>query len=127
MGFGMLVIARPSAGQSPASTMSAPHTMNAPTAAANCCVDAAAATSSAAPGVDHANETGMRIAIGSTMHVTPVAMQSAKSPDAACVSVAPTATRPAMTSTNDDANPVMAAMTPATIVWKMCGIRSRAG
>src|ERR671912_812808 len=44
MGLGMLVIARPSAGQRPASTMSTPQTMNAPTAAANCCVVAAAAT-----------------------------------------------------------------------------------
>ncbi|MET4157928.1 hypothetical protein ABIC29_001482 [Agromyces sp. PvR057] len=61
----------------------------------------------------------MRSTIGSTMHVAPVAMQSAKRPDAACASVAPTAPNPAMTNANELAKPVMAAMTPATTVWKM--------
>ena len=58
--FGMLVIARPRAGQSPHNAMSTPHTAKAPTAAEKSIVVAEAATSSAAPGVDQANEIGMR-------------------------------------------------------------------
>ncbi|GAA3741615.1 hypothetical protein GCM10022239_16570 [Leifsonia bigeumensis] len=60
IGFGMLVMSRPSAGQSPHSTMSAPQTMNAPTAPAKFAWFWPAATRSAAPGVDQAIEIGMR-------------------------------------------------------------------
>ncbi|GAA1831980.1 hypothetical protein GCM10009750_15010 [Agromyces salentinus] len=61
----------------------------------------------------------MRSRTGRRMQVTPVAMQSAKRPDAACWSVAPTAAKPAMTSAKELAKPVIAAMTPAMTVWKM--------
>ena len=95
--------------------ISSAQTMNAPTADANStrAVPAPALTRSAAPGVDHANDIGMRSQKPSTIQVSPTARHRAKSPDAAWTSVAPTARKPAMTSANDVAKPVMAATMPA--------------
>ena len=121
IGFGMLVIKRPNAGHNPHSTMSAAQTRNAPTTDPNSMspVPAPALTRSAAPGVDHANEIGMRNQKPSTMHVKPAARHSAKRPEAACASVAPTARNPAMTSANELAKPVIAAIKPAEMGWRM--------
>ncbi len=60
IGFGMRVIARASHDHSPVASSSTPHSRNAPTAAEKSSVSPFAATSSAAPGVDHANESGIR-------------------------------------------------------------------
>jgi hypothetical protein len=110
----MEVIDRPRAGQSPVSTISTPLTAKAPTAAEKSSV-AADASSNAAPGVDHANASGMRYRKLSTIASTPWTTHSARSPDAACADDAPTATSPAMTSANELANPVTAATIPAAI------------
>lgn len=81
MGFGMLVMRRPSAGHKPHSTMSTPHTTNAPTAAAKLASLSPAAISKAAPGVDHAIEMGMRYSSAKTMDVIPTVTHRVSSPD----------------------------------------------
>ena len=115
IGFGMRVMSLPSAGQSPHSTMSSPQTMNAATALPKPIEPCAlpAATSSAAPGVDHANEIGIFSQKLRMMQMSPTTRHSANRPEAACASVAPTARRPAMTRANDVAKPVIAATMPA--------------
>ncbi len=118
-GVGMRVIARVSAGHSPVMAMSTPQTMNAPTAAEKLWVVAWAAISSAAPGVDQANDSGIRNRRLSTIAMIACAMHSVRSPDAASAGVAPTARRPASTSTKALANPVTAPTRPATIGWTM--------
>ena len=57
--------------------------MNAPTAAEKFCVYAAAAISSAAPGVDQAKEIGTFVSHGTTMQQMPTVIHRARSPDAA--------------------------------------------
>ena len=65
-----------------------------------------AAMSSAAPGVDHAKDSGMRNRHDSAIASTACPRHSASSPEAASAGVAPTAMRPAMTSANELAKPV---------------------
>ena len=60
IGFGMRVIARASHDQSPVASSRTPQSMKAPTAAEKSSVSPFAATSNAAPGVDHANDSGIR-------------------------------------------------------------------
>lgn len=111
----MRVMSLPSAGQSPHSTMSSPQTMNAATALPKPIDPSAlpAATSSAAPGVDHANEIGIFSQKLRMQQISPTTRHRANRPLAACPSVAPTARRPAMTSAKEVANPVIAATMPA--------------
>ena len=118
-GFGMLVMARPSAGHSPHSSSSAAHTRKAPTASENLMPSLAVASSTAAPGVDQAKASGMRSHTAATMLVIATARHTANSPDDASLGDAPTAASPAITSANDDAKPEMAATNPADIGWKM--------
>ena len=89
--------------------------MNAATALPNPIEPSAlpAATSSAAPGVDQANEMGIFSQNDRMQQMSPTTRHSAKRPDAACPSVAPTARRPAMTRAKEVANPVIAATMPA--------------
>ena len=115
----MLVMARPRAGHSPHSRMSTAHTRNAPTASENLMPLFAAASNTAAPGVDHAKASGRRNHSAATMFVIATAKQIAKSPEAASASVAPTAKSPAMTSANELAKPEIAATNPAEMGWKM--------
>ena len=117
-GFGMRVIARPRLRHSPHSTMSAAETRNAPTASENRMPPPDAASSTAAPGVDHAIASGMRSQSAPTVLTTAIARHTAKRPDAASASEAPTACSPAITSTNEVANPEMAATNPAEIGWR---------
>ena len=112
---GIRVIARASAGQNPVSSSSAAHTRKAPMALAKSPVSPPAAIITAAPGVDQAKASGSRKARLSAMQRMPWPSERAKRPDAACAGVAPTATRPAMTSVNELAKPVSAAMRPAAI------------
>ncbi|WP_407937544.1 hypothetical protein [Microterricola viridarii] len=51
--------------------------------------------------------------------MTPTARQRANRPDAACSSLAPTATSPAMTRAKELANPVIAATMPAKMGCRM--------
>ncbi len=60
----------------------------------------------------------MRSHSAPTVLTTAIARHTANSPDAACASDAPTARRPAMTITNEVANPEMAATNPAEIGWR---------
>jgi hypothetical protein len=60
----------------------------------------------------------MRSHSAATVETTAIAMQTAKRPDAACSSSAPTACSAAMTSANELANPEMAATNPAEIGWR---------
>lgn len=75
----------------------------------------AAASRTAAPGVDHAIDNGTRSRRAETTLTTAIARQIAKRPDAASDSDAPTAVSPAMTRANDEANPEIAATKPARI------------
>ncbi|GAA3224595.1 hypothetical protein GCM10010468_51750 [Actinocorallia longicatena] len=70
-------------------------------------------TSSAAPGVDHAVEIGIRYRSPSAIAATPIVTDSTSSPDAASRSLAPTARSPASTTANELANPTTASTTPA--------------
>ena len=91
-GLGMRVIQRPSAGHKPHNTMSTAHTMNAVTTSENEKVPVApAASKSAAPGVDHAKEIGMRNHSGKIMHVAATTTHKISRPDDAWPGVAPTA------------------------------------
>jgi len=114
IGAGIAAMSRPSGRTSPASTINPPHSRNAPTAAANPPGCGPAAMSSAAPGVDHAMLTGIRVRSPRTTATTPAATHTASSPDAACRSSAPTARRPASTTGNAPPKPTSAVTTPAT-------------
>ena len=70
--------------------------------------------SSAAPGVDQAMLTGIRVRSPSTTATAPDARQTASSPDAACRSSAPTARSPARTTGNAPPKPTSAVTTPAS-------------
>jgi len=61
----------------------------------------------------------MRSVSAATVLTIAVARHKANSPDAASAGDAPTAFNPAMTSTNEVANPEMAATNPADIGWSM--------
>ena len=74
-----------------------------------------AATISAAPGVDHAIEIGIRYRRLSPIARSPWTTQSTSSPDAASSGVAPTACSPAMSRANELAKPVSDATMPAEI------------
>ncbi len=114
IGVGMAAIKRPSAGNRPAAVMSSPQTTNAPTATGNPPSTAPVDTSNAAPGVDQAMVIGRRRRTLSRMATTPLARQSASSPDAACAWSAPTARSPARTTAKELAKPTTAVTTPAS-------------
>jgi hypothetical protein len=59
--------------------------------------------------------SGMRSQSAQTVLTIAIAMHTANNPDEASASVAPTARSPAITITNDDAKPDMAATKPAEI------------
>jgi hypothetical protein len=124
MGFGMRVIARASHGQSPVASSSTPQRTNAPTAAEKSSVRPLAATMSAAPGVDHAIEIGMRYRRLNATARMPCPTQSTNRPDAASAAVAPTACSPAISRANELANPVIEPMIPAVMG---CAIEARGG
>ena len=88
-GIAATAFARP--GHSPVSTTSAPVTINAPTAAGHPPSGTAPAASRAAPGVDHASTTGIRVRCASHSIPSACVRHSATSPDAAWVGVAPMA------------------------------------
>lgn len=111
---GMAATSRPSGVTSPATTISTPQSRNAPTAAANPPGCGPAATSSAAPGVDHAMLTGIRLRTPRNAATTPHATHTTSRPDAACPASAPTARSPVSTTANAPANPTTAATMPAS-------------
>jgi hypothetical protein len=117
-GVGIAATQRPSGFHNPASTISSAVTMKAPTAAAKPPSTAPAVNSSAAPGVDQAIEIGMRLFRLSAMASTPMAIDSAVRPEAACSGVAPTPARPRSTTGNELAKPTKAASMP---VNRVCG------
>ena len=82
-GAGMAATARPSGRKSPAITISTPQTRKAPTAAGKPPPTAPVVASRAAPGVDHAMETGSRVHALSTIAQTPMETDRAIRPDAA--------------------------------------------
>ena len=115
-GVGIDSTRRPSGRMSPQSASRMPQTMNAPTAEANPPCGAAAAASSAAPGVDHAMVTGIfRRQLNST-HPRPIVRQSAMSPEAACACDAPTARSPVSTTANEEVKPTSPQTMPAMTV-----------
>ena len=118
---GIAAIDRASQGTRPVTTMSAPHSRNAPTAAPNPPAGVPAEISSAAPGVDHAMLTGIRVRSPSTSATSPEPRHTASSPDAAWLSSAPAARSPVSTTANAPANPTSAATTPASAG---CSMRS---
>ncbi len=85
----------------------------APTASENSMPLPPAASSTAAPGVDQAMASGMRSQSAPTVLTTAMARQSARRPEAACSSEAPTAAKAAMTRANEEAKPEIAATMPA--------------
>ena len=110
---GMAATARPNGLMSPAATMRTPTTRKAPTAAGKPPLTAPVAASSAAPGVDHAEEIGMRNHRLSTTPASPMAIASAIRPEAACASFAPAASRPRSTTAKELAKPTKAVTRPA--------------
>ena len=108
---------RPSGRHSPAVTISAPQTRNAPTAAANPPSTAPEVASSAPPGVDHATLIGSCVRRLSQIAHTPMAIDRAIRPDAASSRVAPTATSPCTITAKELAKPTNAANTPAAKAW----------
>jgi hypothetical protein len=66
---------------------------------------------------------GIRKYQARAIELSPVTRHSARSPDAAWASVAPTAWRPAITRANEVANPVIEATIPAEMGCRM-GYRS---
>ena len=112
-GAGIAATARPSGFHSPAAVSSTPQTRKAPTASAKPPAGAAVAASSAAPGVDQATLTGRRSRSDSRMPASPIATDSAISPEAACAGLAPTATSPCSTTAKEDAKPTNPASSPA--------------
>src|SRR5690606_27265432 len=121
-GVGMRVIARPSAGHRPHSAISTPQTMKAPTAVEKLAPPLPAATSTAAPGVDHTTEMGWRWRHDSTIVMRPDATHNTSRPEDACASLAPTACSPAMTRAKEVAKPLMAATSPAETGWRRPGV-----
>ena len=111
---GIAAIARPSARQRPLSTMSTPHTRNAPTAAGNPPLGAPVESSSAAPGVDHAMASGIRVRRLSRIATTPAPTLTASRPDAASARSAPAARSPASTTGNAPEKPTSAVTQPAS-------------
>src|SRR5882757_6781140 len=112
-GGGMAATARPSGFHSPATTISAPVTMKAPTAAGKPPGTAPVVANSAAPGVDQAMLIGILVLRLSAMAQTPIEIDSAISPDAASAWLAPTPRSPAMITAKEEAKPTNAASTPA--------------
>ena len=91
MGPGMPSTARKSGRHNPASMMSRPEVMKAPTAAAKPPLGARLATSRAAPGVDQAMATGMRVRKLNQAPSAPMEKVMMVSPEAAWAGVAPMA------------------------------------
>ena len=109
----MAATARPKGRQRPAMTISAPVTRNAPTATANPPSGALLVASSAAPGVDHAMDIGIRDFRLSQAAHRPMLIDKAMRPEAACPGVAPIAVRPRMMTAKEEAKPTKAASRPA--------------
>lgn len=76
-------ISRPNTPVNPTSVITAPATTNAPTASAYAYAPRLV-TSSAAPGVDHAVMTGVRVHRLSPMHVSPLPMETAHTHELVC-------------------------------------------
>src|SRR5580704_8205141 len=105
---GIAATSRPNGRINPAATNSSATTTNAPAAAGKPPTVAPVAASNAAPGVDQAEDTGMRVQTLSTTPARPIAIDSATRPEAACASLAPTATSPLSTTANELAKPTKA-------------------
>src|SRR5687768_1889129 len=112
MAEGMAATQRPSGFQNPASTISAPLTRKAPTAAGNPPSILAEVASSAAPGVDQATLIGIRVRRLSNSPHSPIAIDSAIRPEAASACDAPTALRPCTITATELAMPTKAESRP---------------
>lgn len=112
-GLGIDETRRPSGFHRPESTMRAPVTTNAPTAEGKPPCGAAESASSAAPGVDQAMLIGIRYRKLRTIPHTPIEIEMAIRPDAACERVAPTLASPSSTIAKLLENPTNAAIKPA--------------
>ncbi|MCY1241060.1 hypothetical protein D9M72_539430 [compost metagenome] len=108
---------RPSGFQRPATTTSSPQTRKAPTAALKPPSTTPALASSAAPGVDQAMLTGSRVMALMTIAQTPMEIDNAISPEAACASLAPTPVRPCNTTAKELAKPTKAISRPMKRLW----------
>jgi hypothetical protein len=95
--------------------MRQPTIRKAPTASGKPPAVAPVAARRAAPGVDHAEEIGIRDRTLMITPARPMAIARAVNPEAACVSDAPTAISPLSTTANEDANPTNAVRIPAEI------------
>src|SRR5580698_2915828 len=109
-GEGIAAIARPNGRIRPAATISAPQMRKAPTAEGKPPLTAPVVANKAAPGVDQATEIGMRDHRLNTMPASPIAMESAISPEAASASLAPTAVSPFRMTAKELAKPTKAAI-----------------
>jgi hypothetical protein len=112
MGAGMAATQRLSGFHKPATTIMAPVTRKAPTAAENPPSTSPAEASRAAPGVDQAMLIGIRVIRLISTPQTPMVIESAIRPDAACAGLAPTARSPG-TTTVALAKPTREARMPA--------------
>ena len=112
MATGTRSISRSNRPETPASVISKAETMKPPVAAGSDtpCV----ATSSAAPGVDHAVSTGWRYQSDSPMLVRPVPTPSAHIQEVICSGVAPRPCAAWNTIATELVNPTSTAMKPAT-------------
>src|ERR1700712_124898 len=116
---GMAETARPNGRSSPQSTMSAPHSANAVTAAPKPRAGTEDPANSAAPGVDQAIVIGIRRRQENRTDPVPMVRHSISKPDAAWSVVAPTARSPASTTANELVKPTTAVTIPAMTAGPM--------
>ena len=110
---GIAATARPSGFHKPAKINSNAQMMKAPTASAKPPAGMMDAAISAAPGVDQAQLIGIRFQSDSKTPQSPMAMETAISPDAAWDGLAPIATKPCSTTAKEEAKPTTPANSPA--------------
>jgi hypothetical protein len=112
---GIAATARPKGFHNPARISNKAQMMNAPTASAKPPAGMMEAAISAAPGVDQAQLIGIRFHNESKTPQSPMAMETAISPDAAWDGLAPIATKPCSTTAKEEAKPTTPANSPADI------------
>ena len=110
---GIAFTALPKGFQRPAITSNNDDKRNAPTAVENPPGTTPVVANKAAPGVDQATLTGMRVFRLKMIPPRPIAIDNAMRPEAASASLAPTAFSPCTTTAKELAKPTKAASAPA--------------
>ena len=118
---GIAATARPSGLMRPAATRSALASRNAPVTAGQPPETAPVEASSAPAGVDQAAETGCFSRKEKNRPASPIAIDTAMSPEPASAGVPPAIVRPCTMTAKEPTKPTKAATHPATTGWRNCG------